>query len=242
MRKQISLLFAAFLTFGTFGCATSSQVPAVSTTIDQPEQSSITPDQAIERLKEGNDRFVSGSMLQRDYPAQVSSSSHGQYPYAAVLACMDSRSGPELVFDQGIGDLFVVRVAGNYATPDILGSLEYAAKVSGAKLIVVLGHTSCGAIKGACDNVQMGNLTTVINALRPVVEKVNGYEGDRTSKNKDFVYAVTVANVRHTVAHIRSDSPILKQMEQVGQIKIVGAMYDVETGKVAFFDWQPTQE
>jgi carbonic anhydrase len=240
MRKRISLFSAAFLTFGTFGCATAPPpAPAISTTIDQSAQAAMTPDSAKQQLIEGNQRFVSGDGVKRDYPAQVSASSHGQYPFAAVLACMDSRSAPELVFDQGIGDLFVTRVAGNYATPDILGSLEYAAKVSGAKLIVVLGHTSCGAIKGACDNVQMGNLTTVIQALRPSVDEVSGFDADRSSKNAAFVYAVTLANIRRTVAHIRSESPILRQMEQAGQIKIVGALYDVETGKVTFFDWQP---
>ena len=131
-------------------------------------------------------------------------------------------SSPEIVFDQGIGDLFVVRIAGNYAQPDIMGSLEYATKVAGAKLVVVMGHTECGAIKGACDNVQMGNLTTVIQALHPAVEDVKEFQGDRTSKNKEFVLLVTQANVRRTVAKLRADSPILRELEQSGQIKIVG--------------------
>ena len=241
MLNRIAPRFAtALLILTCFGCATTPpEPPPISTTVTRAEQTAISPDEAIQRLEAGNERFVAGQMLKRDYTAQVKSSSDGQYPFAAVLACMDSRTAPEIVFDQGIGDLFVTRVAGNYATPDILGSLEYAAKVSGAKVVVVLGHTHCGAIKGACDNVEMGNLTTVMQAIRPAVESVTDVPGDRNSKNAQFVYAVTVANIRHTVAHIRGDSPILRQMEQAGQIKIEGAMYDIDTGKVTFYDWTP---
>jgi len=149
---------------------------------------------------------------------------------------MDSRSGPEIVFDQGIGDLFVLRIAGNYATTDLLGSMEYATKVAGAKLIVVMGHTQCGAIKGACDDVKLGNLTTVMDSLRPAVEDVKGYEGARDSHNAEFVLLVTEANIRRTVAKIRSDSPILRDMEASGQIKIVGALDDISTGQVTFME------
>ena len=160
--STLSLLMMA----GLIGCAGGTTPPAaVSTTIDKAEQSAITPDDALTRLKDGNQRFASGDSLRRDFPAQVKATSSGQYPFAAVLSCMDSRTSPEIVFDQGIGDLFVVRIAGNYAQPDIMGSLEYATKVAGAKLVVVMGHTECGAIKGACDGVQMGNLTTVMQAL-----------------------------------------------------------------------------
>jgi carbonic anhydrase len=225
---------------GLAGCANGVAAPpavAISSTIGKAEQNAITPDQALARLKEGNQRFISAQSLQRDYPAQVKATSSGQYPFAAVLSCMDSRSSPEIVFDQGIGDLFVVRIAGNYAQPDIMGSLEYATKVAGAKLVVVMGHTECGAIKGACDNVQMGNLTTVIQALHPAVEDVKEFQGDRTSKNKEFVLLVTQANVRRTVAKLRADSPILRELEQSGQIKILGAIHDISTGQVTFFDW-----
>jgi carbonic anhydrase len=154
-----------------------------------------------------------------------------------VLSCVDSRSSPEIVFDQGVGDLFVARVAGNYSTKDIIGSMEFATKVAGAKLIVVLGHNQCGAIKGACDNIELGNLSTVIQALRPAVDDVQGFSDDRSSKNDKFVQAVAEANVRRTVAHIRSDSPILSELERSGQLKIVGAMYDISNGQVEFFDW-----
>jgi len=221
------------------GCASQGTNPPVSDSgvFDKTSQSAMTPNDAVNRLVAGNNRFVSGTSLHRDYVSQVQATAAGQYPFAVVLACMDSRSSPELVFDQGIGDLFVLRVAGNYATPDIIGSMEYATKVSGAKVVVVLGHTECGAVKGACDNVQLGNLTTVIQALQPAVNDVQDVPGERTSKNKPFVEAVAIANVRRTVAHIRSDSPIMHDMEQAGQIKIVGAMYDVATGKVTFFDW-----
>jgi carbonic anhydrase len=241
MLNRTPIRFAAALLFlSGFGCATTPpQTLPISTTVTKAEQTAMSPDEAIQRLEAGNERFVAGEVLKRDYTAQVKSSSAGQYPFAAVLACLDSRTAPEIVFDQGIGDLFVARVAGNYANADILGSLEFATKVSGAKLIVVLGHTNCGAIKGACDNVEMGNLTTVMQAIRPAADEVTDVPGDRNSKNAQFVYAVTVANVRHTVAHIRSGSPILREMEQAGQIKIVGAMYDIDTGKVTFYDWTP---
>ncbi len=239
------LAISSVLALMLVGCAQdngTAPVVAVSHTIDKAEQSTITPDAALARLEEGNRRFVSGESLRRDYPAQVKATASGQYPMAVVLSCIDSRSPPEIVFDQGIGDLFVARVAGNYATADILGSMEFATKVAGAKLIVVMGHSDCGAIKGACDNVEMGNLTTVIEALRPAVDDVKEVEGDRTSKNKKFVQLVAQANVRRTVAKIRSDSPILRDLEQSGQIKIVGAMKDISTGLVTFYDWDKPGE
>jgi carbonic anhydrase len=214
----------------------------VSATIGSAEQSAITPDAALARLTEGNQRFTSGQSWRRDYVAQVKATSTGQHPFAVVLSCMDSRSTPEIVFDQGIGDLFVLRVAGNYATADILGSMEYATKVAGAKLVVVMGHTECGAIKGACDNVELGNLTTVIQALRPAVEDVKDVPGDQNSKNKKFVLAVTEANIRRTVAHIRSESPILHELEQSDQIKIVGALDNISTGQVTFYNWDAGAE
>ncbi len=235
-----SFLLTLMVVGGLAGCAHSDDAVAaiaVSSTIDKTEQSAITPDTALARLEEGNQRFVSGESLRRDYPAQVKATATGQYPFAVILSCIDSRSSPEIVFDQGIGDLFVVRIAGNYAQPDIMGSMEFATKVAGAKLVVVMGHTECGAIKGACDNVELGNLTTVIGELRPAVDDVKDVQGDRTSKNKKFVQLVAEANVRRTVAKIRADSPILRELEQSGQIKIVGAMHDISTGQVSFFDW-----
>jgi carbonic anhydrase len=222
------------------GChATQAPVANLnSTTLDQSAQSKMTPDQALARLKEGNRRLVSGASERRDYPAQIKATAGGQYPFAVVLCCLDSRSSPEIIFDQGIGDLFVARVAGNYCPVDLLGSMEFGTKVAGAKLVVVLGHTECGAIKGACDNVELGNLTTVIHALRPAVADVPdaGGSADRSSKNKKLVLAVTQANVRRTVASIRANSAILHDLEQSGQIKIVGAMLDIATGEVTFIE------
>jgi carbonic anhydrase len=238
--RLFAWVFTLILAAGLQGCAhnvAASPAPAVSATIDKTAQSAITPDDALARLQEGNQRFVSGDSLRRDYPAQVKATAGGQYPFAVVLSCMDSRSSPEIVFDQGIGDLFVVRVAGNYAPKDIIGSIEYATQVAGAKLVVVMGHTECGAIKGACDNVQLGNLTTVIQALQPAVDDVKDVSGDRNSKNKQFVLLVTEANVRRTVAKLRSESPILHVMEQSGQIKVIGAIDDISTGQVNFFQW-----
>jgi carbonic anhydrase len=212
----------------------STEERDVTAPMSQAQQQAMTPAQALARLAEGNQRFMAGKSLNRDYVSEAKVSSAGQYPFATVLSCIDSRSTPEIVFDQGIGDLFVPRVAGNYAPTDIIGSMEFATKVAGAKLVVVLGHTECGAVKGACDNVELGNLTTVIQAIRPAVDDVQGIAGDRTSKNKAFVYAVTVANVRRTVIKIRQESPIMREMEQAGQIKIVGAMQDIATGEVTF--------
>jgi carbonic anhydrase len=200
----------------------------------QAEQQSMTPDQALARMVEGNKRFTTGQSIHRDYMSEARATAVGQYPFATVLSCIDSRSIPEIVFDQGIGDLFVPRVAGNYAPTDIVGSIEFATKVAGSKLVVVMGHTECGAVKGACDNVELGNLTTVIQAIRPAVDEVQDIPGDRTSKNKKFLYAVTITNVRRTVIKLRQDSSILREMEDSGQIKIVGAMQDIATGEVTF--------
>jgi carbonic anhydrase len=153
-----------------------------------------------------------------------------------VLSCIDSRSAPEIVFDQGIGDVFAPRIAGNYVNTDILGSMEFATKVAGARVVVVMGHTECGAVKGACDNVELGNLTTVIHAIRPAVDETTHVAGARSSENHAFVLAVTEANVRRTVNRIRTESPILRDLEQSGRIRVVGAMHDLQTGRVTFLN------
>lgn len=217
-------------------CASHSAARAPLSPTTRAQQQAMTPDEALARLQDGNARFRAGAPVHRDLPADVRASGGGQYPFAVVLSCIDSRSAPEIVFDQGIGDLFVPRIAGNYVQADLLGSMEFATKVAGAKLVLVLGHTSCGAIKGACDDVQLGNLTTVIQALRPAVTDVPGFAGERTSHDDAFVLAVTEANVRRTVARIRADSPIMRDLEQGGQLRIVGAMYDVSTGTVRLLD------
>ncbi len=197
-------------------------------------QARITPDIALRRLQDGNDRFVHGHMLPRDLRDHVKVTGHGQYPIASIVTCIDSRSGPELVFDQGIGDVFTARVAGNIVNKDILGSLEYASAVAGSKLVVVLGHSHCGAVKGACDNVKMGNLTGLLDKLQPAVSSIPKDGSARDSHNHEFVEKVAEANVELTVRDILDQSPVLKQMVKEGKIAVVGAMLDVETGHVEF--------
>ena len=207
----------------------------MSTTQTPESQSAITPSQAIEILKQGNVRFTSGSTTSRDYQSQVSQTAGGQYPIAAVVSCIDSRIPTEIVFDQGIGDIFNARIAGNFVNEDILGSLEFACKVAGAKVIVVMGHTSCGAIKGACDKAELGNLTQMLEKIMPAVDAIHTPEGaDRSSANAKFVDAVAAKNVELTLAKIKENSPVLKEMIEANEIEIVGAMYDVASGKVSF--------
>mgnify|MGYP001822864556 FL=1 len=197
-------------------------------------QAAITPQKALQMLKEGNARFVQGKMLKRDLMQQVKATAAGQFPFATIVGCMDSRASNELLFDQGIGDIFSARVAGNFVNDDILGSLEFGSAVAGSKLIVVLGHTECGAIKGACDDVVVGNLTQTLVNIKPAVAAVSGFESARSSKNDKFVQAVTHKNVVLTVERIRERSPILRGMVDKGQIGLAGAMYDVHNGKVTF--------
>lgn len=207
----------------------------MSTTQTPESQSAITPSQAIEILKQGNVRFTSGSTTSRDYQSQVSQTAGGQYPIAAVVSCIDSRIPTEIVFDQGIGDIFNARIAGNFVNEDILGSLEFACKVAGAKAIVVMGHTSCGAIKGACDKAELGNLTQMLEKIMPAVDAIHTPQGaDRSSANAEFVDAVAAKNVELTLAKIKENSPVLEEMIEANEIEIVGAMYDVASGKVSF--------
>ena len=207
----------------------------VTVTMTKERQATVTPDGAVLMLKDGNERFASGKMMDRDLTQQVKATGEAQYPYASVLSCIDSRSGPELVFDQGIGDVFAPRVAGNLVNEDILGSLEYASRVAGSRIVVVLGHTSCGAVKGACDNVKLGNLTPLLSRLRTVVDSVK-HTGDRSSANHEFVDLVAEANVKDVVNDIREGSQILADMEKKRDIKIVGAMLNVSTGRVTFLE------
>ena len=201
-------------------------------------QDLMTPSLALDALKTGNDRFFKGNQVARNLNGQVDETSGGQYPFATVLHCIDSRVSAEHVFDQGIGDLFSIRIAGNFVNEDILGSMEFACKIAGTKVLVVLGHTACGAIKGACDHARLGNLTALINKLEPAVEAVDSpAEADlRNSSNIDFVNVVAAKNVLMTIDNIRSQSPILKEMEADGAIKIVGGMYDIATGNVNFYE------
>ncbi len=203
-------------------------------TMTKAVQASVTPESAIGILKAGNERFLANKPLTRNLKQRVTQTALGQYPLASVVGCIDSRAAPEVVFDQSLGDLFVARVAGNTVNEDILGSLEYASKVAGSRLVVVLGHTSCGAIKGACDGVKMGNLTTLLDKFTPAVSATKT-SGERSSKNHQFVDDVTEMNVQLVVKTIREKSSILKEMEDGGKIKIVGALYDTSTGKVKWY-------
>ncbi|BDW92224.1 carbonic anhydrase [Muricauda ruestringensis] len=199
-------------------------------------QLTMTPKKAIDFLKEGNERFQQNLKANRNLLEQVNDTKDGQFPFATILSCIDSRVSAELVFDQGLGDIFSIRIAGNFVNEDILGSMEFACKLAGTKAIVVLGHTSCGAVKGACDHARLGNLTALINKIEPAVEAVSEPKDEsmRNSKNLEFVDAVAVKNVEMTLDNIRKQSEVLKEMEEAGEIALVGAMYDISDGKVTF--------
>ncbi len=205
-------------------------------TLNKELQASITPKKALEILKEGNNRFVSNLQAHRDLLEQVNDTRDGQWPFATILSCIDSRTSAELIFDQGLGDIFSVRIAGNIVNTDILGSMEFACKVAGSKLIVVLGHSKCGAVKGACDHVEMGNLTELLSKIQPSVYQEKETTDERSSKNPEFVENVSQINVKRNVKNIIERSFILEQMIQNGEIGIVGAMHDIETGKVVFYE------
>jgi carbonic anhydrase len=200
-------------------------------------QASLTPRMALEILQEGNGRFIKNLKAQRDLLGQVNDTREGQWPFATILSCIDSRTSAELVFDQGLGDVFSIRIAGNIVNTDILGSMEFACKVAGSKLIVVLGHTKCGAVKGACDHVEMGNLTELLSKLQPAVysESETTAADKRNSKNGKFVENVASLNVKRSVKNIIERSFILEEMLDKGEIGIVGAMYNIDTGKVEFY-------
>jgi carbonic anhydrase len=201
-------------------------------------QATMTPEKSIRFLKEGNLRFQQNLKANRNLLEQVNDTSDGQFPFATILSCIDSRVSAELVFDQGLGDIFSVRIAGNFVNEDILGSMEFACKLAGTKLIVVLGHTACGAVKGACDDAKLGNLTKLIEKITPAVKATPEPKDAslRNSKNLDFVDSVAKKNVELTIERIHQESPVLTEMEKNGEIKIIGAMYDINTGAVDFFE------
>ncbi len=204
-------------------------------TLTKEMQDSITPSMALELLKEGNKRFVSNLKINRNLLQQANETSDGQHPFAIILSCIDSRTSAELIFDQGLGDIFSVRIAGNIINEDILGSMEFACKVAGSKIIVVLGHTKCGAIKGACDHVEMGNLTALITKIRPAVDDELTITENRHSGNGAFVEKVATINVKRTVKSIVERSPILKEMLEKGEIGLVGGIHDINNGKVTLY-------
>jgi carbonic anhydrase len=204
-------------------------------TLTKEMQTSISPSMALDLLKDGNKRFVNNLKMNRNLLQQANETSDGQHPFAVILSCIDSRTSAELIFDQGLGDVFSVRVAGNIVNEDILGSMEFGCKVAGAKIIVVLGHTKCGAVKGACDNVELGNLTGLIHKIKPAVEQEHSTKDNRNSSNSLFVENVAELNVGLSVKNILINSPIIADMVKNGEIGIVGGIHDITTGEVSFF-------
>lgn len=205
-------------------------------TLTKEMQAAITPTMALDLLKEGNKRFINNLKINRNLLEQANETSDGQHPFAVILSCIDSRTSVELIFDQGLGDVFSVRIAGNIINEDILGSMEFGCKVAGAKIIVVLGHSKCGAIKGACDHVEMGNLTALLSKIQPAVYDEKTVTEQRNSDNSDFVEKVATINVKRTVHAIMERSPILKQMIENGTIGMVGGIHNITTGEVSFYD------
>ena len=199
-------------------------------------QATTTPKMALQFLREGSYRFINNLKAHRNLLQQVNETRDGQFPFATILSCIDSRTGAELIFDQGLGDIFSIRLAGNIVSDAVLGSMEFACKIAGSKLVVVLGHTKCGAIKGACDGVQLGNLTTLLNWIQPSVYLERSVQDHRTSSNPEFVDKVTRIHVRRSVESIIERSMVLRELIEQGQVGLIGAIYDVETGAVEFLD------
>lgn len=199
-------------------------------------QSNLTPEAALGILKEGNERFINNLKANRNLLQQVNDTSKGQFPFATILSCIDSRTSAELIFDQGLGDIFSIRIAGNVLNEDILGSMEFATKVVGTKVIVVLGHTKCGAIVGACNHVELGNLTGLLIKIQPAIDIEESIKENRSGTNTDFVNKVTDIHVNLTINRIREESPVVAELEEQGLIKIIGGVYDVENGQVTFFE------
>jgi len=245
MKNLLILTFSLALMASCCGNNSKTSVTNVNITemankkvLTAEEQSKLTPDTVIAILKQGNEAFASNNLKENNSIERVHDAVNGQYPEAVVLSCIDSRVPVEDIFQCGIGDIFVARVAGNIVNPDILGSLEYACKVSGSKLVVVMGHEHCGAIKSAINNVELGNITELLSKIKPAVEQSKvGFKGEMTSANDEFLETVCHTNIEMVVNQIRKDSPILKEMEDKGEIKIVGAMYHLDTGKVEFFNY-----
>jgi len=236
MIRSLRTLRGAMTTVFTVALIVPSLALASATTQTKSSQAEMTPAEALQMLKDGNERFVEGEMLERDYHEQVKATAKGQFPFGVVLSCLDSRVAPEIAMDQGIGDIFTARVAGNFVNTDILGSMEFATAVAGSKVIVVLGHTSCGAVKGTTDQVELGNLTHLLSNISPAMYAVEGHQGSRNSKNTEFVNDVAETNVDLTVQNILDRSPVMKGLVDEGKLVVVGAMYDLSTGQIHWHD------
>lgn len=204
-------------------------------TISKNEQYQITPDQALDLLQAGNQRFIQNLRFNRNLLQQVNETAEGQYPFAAILSCIDSRTPAELIFDQGLGDIFSIRIAGNIVNDDIIGSLEFACQAAGSKLIVVLGHTNCGAIKGACDDTSLGHLTQLLEKIKPAIQQENSFKEQRNGTNLAYVNEVAKINISNSIQNILNKSSILRKLKEEKTIKIVGGLYDISSGEVLFF-------
>lgn len=230
-------LFSVACTAQTSENESTASVELSDEVLTKEAQDALTPEQILQGLKDGNERFVNNNLTPRDYPAQVRATTDGQYPEAVVIACIDSRVPVENIFDKGVGDIFVARVAGNFVNEDILGSTEFATAVAGSKVVVVMGHEHCGAVKSAIDDVEMGNITAMLSNIEPAVERAEeSYEGDESSGNDEFVTNVVNTNVRYTIEQMRERSSIIAELERNGDVVIAGAFYDLDTGEVIFLD------
>src|SRR6056297_140895 len=246
MYKMKSLNRIVVLVLGLFimtACAQkemeteTTSVQLSSDVMTAEDQEEITPEQIIQGLKEGNERYVNNNLTPRDLQSQVKATASGQFPEAIIISCVDSRVPVEHVFDKGVGDIFVARVAGNFSNEDILGSSEFATAVAGSKVVVVMGHEHCGAVKSAIDDVEMGNITALLSNIKPAVERAEeSYEGEESSSNDDFVTNVVNTNVRYTIEQMRERSSIIAELERNGDVVIAGAFYDLDTGEVTFLD------
>ncbi len=224
---------AAAITSGQILAEEAHLLPRSKRVLTQKEQQALTPEEILYLMKAGNQRFIEGTLTQRNHSKQIRAAANGQFPKAVILSCLDARIPVEDVFDCGIGDLFVARVAGNFANTDILGSMEFGCKVAGAKMVLILGHSNCGAVNATIDGAELGNITSMLANIRPAVDSVK-YDGERTSSNAEFADKVTEANVRLTLNYIRNNSPVLRDLEDSGRIKLVGAIYEMKSGKVSF--------
>jgi carbonic anhydrase len=205
-------------------------------TLTKDLQATITPEMALDLLRQGNKRFINNLKANRNLLQQANETSEGQHPFAIILSCIDSRTSAEIIFDQGLGDIFSVRIAGNIINEDILGSMEFACKIAGSKIITVLGHTNCGAIKGACDHIEMGNLTNLLSKIRPAIDDEKTIIENRDSSNNEFIDKVTLINVKRTMTSIVQRSPILKEMIEKNEIKLIGGIHNIATGEVIFYE------
>ncbi len=245
MYKMKSLNLIVVLVLGLFimtACAQkemeteTTSVQLSSDVMTAEDQEEITPEQIIQGLKEGNERYVNNNLTPRDLQSQVKATASGQFPEAIIISCVDSRVPVEHVFDKGVGDIFVARVAGNFSNEDILGSSEFATAVAGSKVVVVMGHESCGAVKAAIDGVEMGNITAMLDKIEPAIEMTQNFDGEQSTSNNDYVTEVVNNNVINTIAEMRENSPIIAELERNGEVVIAGAFYDLDTGKVTFLD------